>query len=35
LEGLTEEQLDAGDDYLSVMRRNLDKLQGALGCAGS
>lgn len=33
LEGLTQSQLDAGDDYLSVMRRNLATLQDALGCA--
>jgi zinc transport system substrate-binding protein len=32
LEGLTEEQADAGDDYLSVMRQNLGALQEALGC---
>lgn len=31
LEGLTEEQLAAGDDYLSVMEDNLDKLVAALG----
>ena len=33
LEGLTEDQVDAGDDYLSVMRQNLAALQDALGCA--
>ncbi|MDZ4825049.1 MAG: zinc ABC transporter substrate-binding protein [Actinomycetota bacterium] len=33
IEGLTEEQRDAGDDYLSLMRDNLTKLQEALGCA--
>jgi len=33
LEGLTQAQLDAGQDYGSVMRRNLETLRGALGCA--
>jgi zinc transport system substrate-binding protein len=33
IEGLTEEQLDAGDDYASVMRENLAALQEALGCS--
>ena len=32
LEGLTEEALDAGDDYFSVMRANLEALRGGLGC---
>jgi zinc transport system substrate-binding protein len=32
LEGLTEEQAEAGDDYVSVMRQNLAALQQALGC---
>jgi zinc transport system substrate-binding protein len=32
LEGLTEEQLDRGEDYLSVMRENLAALRAALGC---
>jgi zinc transport system substrate-binding protein len=32
IEGLTEDQVDAGDDYLSVMRDNLAALQDALGC---
>jgi zinc transport system substrate-binding protein len=32
LEGLTPAQLDAGEDYGSVMRRNLETLRGALGC---
>lgn len=32
LEGLTQAQLDAGQDYGSVMRRNLETLRGALGC---
>jgi len=33
LEGLTQAQADAGDDYLSVMRGNLATLQEALGCS--
>jgi zinc transport system substrate-binding protein len=32
LEGLSEERLEAGDDYLSVMRENLTELRKALGC---
>ena len=32
LEGLTEQQLDEGEDYLSVMRENLAALRQALGC---
>jgi zinc transport system substrate-binding protein len=32
LEGLTQERLDAGEDYVSVMRENLDVLRDALGC---
>jgi zinc transport system substrate-binding protein len=32
LEGLSEEDLDAGQDYLSVMRENLAALREALGC---
>jgi zinc transport system substrate-binding protein len=32
LEGLSEERLDAGEDYLSVMRENLETLREALGC---
>jgi zinc transport system substrate-binding protein len=32
IEGLTEDQAEAGDDYLSVMRANLAALQDALGC---
>ena len=32
LEGLSEERLDAGDDYTSVMLGNLDALTKALGC---
>ncbi len=32
LEGLTPEALAAGDDYMSVMRRNLAALRKALGC---
>jgi zinc transport system substrate-binding protein len=33
LEGLTEDQQHAGDDYLSVMESNLRKLQSALDCS--
>lgn len=32
LEGLTEDELDAGEDYFSVMRDNLATLREALGC---
>ena len=32
LEGLTQEALDAGEDYFSVMRANLEALRGGLGC---
>lgn len=32
LEGLTEEQLAAGEDYFSVMLANLEALQAALDC---
>ncbi len=32
LEGLSQERLDAGEDYLSVMRSNLEALREALGC---
>ncbi len=32
LEGLTKEALDAGEDYFSVMRANLEALRGGLGC---
>lgn len=32
LEGLTPEQLDAGEDYRSVMRENLNALRSGLGC---
>jgi zinc transport system substrate-binding protein len=32
LEGLTQEQLDAGEDYRSVMRENLNALRSGLGC---
>jgi zinc transport system substrate-binding protein len=32
LEGLTDEQLDAGETYLSVQRENLAALQSALDC---
>jgi zinc transport system substrate-binding protein len=33
LEGLTQDQLDAGETYLSVMRDNLGTLRAGLGCA--
>lgn len=32
LEGLTPDEVDAGQDYGSVMRRNLDTLRGGLDC---
>ena len=32
LKGLSEERLEAGEDYLTVMRDNLDALRNALGC---
>ncbi len=32
LEGLTEEQIDRGEDYFSVMEANLDALREGLGC---
>jgi zinc transport system substrate-binding protein len=32
LEGLTEEELERGEDYFSVMRANLAALRKALGC---
>jgi len=32
LEGLTEEQLAAGEDYFSVMLANLEALRAALDC---
>lgn len=32
LEGLTEDELARGDDYLSVMRANLEALREGLGC---
>lgn len=32
IEGLSEERLEAGEDYLSVMRANLAALREALGC---
>jgi zinc transport system substrate-binding protein len=32
LEGLTPQEVDAGEDYLSVMRSNLELLRTALGC---
>ncbi|MGZ5353973.1 MAG: metal ABC transporter substrate-binding protein [Actinomycetota bacterium] len=33
LEGLTDDEFAAGEDYGSVMRENLSTLRGALGCA--
>lgn len=32
LEGLTDDELAAGEDYFSVMRANLDSLRRGLGC---
>ena len=32
LEGLTEEELDRGEDYFTVMRANLEALREGLGC---
>jgi zinc transport system substrate-binding protein len=32
IEGLSEERVEAGEDYLTVMRENLDALRDALGC---
>jgi zinc transport system substrate-binding protein len=32
LESLTDEQVEAGEDYVSVMRENLDRLRSALDC---
>ncbi len=32
LEGLSQERLDAGEDYVSAMRSNLEALREALGC---
>jgi zinc transport system substrate-binding protein len=32
IEGLTEDQIRQGEDYFSVMRKNLATLRGALGC---
>ena len=32
LEGLTDREVDRGDDYFSVMRSNLSKIQRGLGC---
>jgi zinc transport system substrate-binding protein len=33
IEGLTPDQVDAGDDYISVMRDNLAALHDSLGCS--
>jgi ABC-type Zn uptake system ZnuABC Zn-binding protein ZnuA len=35
LEGLTKEEVAAGQDYASVMRSNLRTLESALGCPRS
>jgi zinc transport system substrate-binding protein len=35
LEGLTRQEVSAGEDYLSVMRANLKTLRAALGCPGA
>ncbi|MDP2690496.1 MAG: zinc ABC transporter substrate-binding protein [Deltaproteobacteria bacterium] len=32
LEGLTEKEMDSGEDYISVMRKNLDNIRTALSC---
>ena len=32
IEGLTDEESAAGEDYLSLMRKNLETLRVALGC---
>jgi len=32
IEGLTDDEIDAGEDYLSLMRSNLAALETALGC---
>ena len=32
IEGLSEERLAAGEDYISVMQANLETLREALGC---
>lgn len=34
VEGLTREDLDAGETYATVMRGNLDRLTEGLGCTG-
>jgi zinc transport system substrate-binding protein len=34
LESLTPAEQDQGDDYFTIMRRNLDALRDALGCTG-
>ncbi len=33
IESLTDAQVEAGEDYVSIMRRNLETLREALGCA--
>jgi zinc transport system substrate-binding protein len=32
IEGLTKDEADRGDDYFTLMRRNLATLREALGC---
>jgi zinc transport system substrate-binding protein len=32
IESLSEERIEAGEDYVTVMRENLDALRKALGC---
>ena len=32
LETLTSEQIDAGENYLTIMQKNLDALKKGLGC---
>lgn len=34
MEGLTREQLEAGEDYFSIQRGNLRRLERGLGCTG-
>lgn len=33
VEGLTEEEITAGETYVTVMQHNLEALKKALGCA--
>jgi zinc transport system substrate-binding protein len=32
IEGLTDQEINAGEDYFSVQRKNLAALRKALGC---